>query len=107
MILDKFHVLAYFGIFFSNEIIAYYFFGRNKLFYGLSLSGPSSSVITMEQNQHDCVFAGFFPDPYDCSIYHWCAMGKDKIIACQPGLFYDVKRGTCDWPAKVSCEYNS
>jgi len=49
--------------------------------------------------------SGFFPDPYDCSIYHWCAMGKDKIIACQPGLFYDQSRGTCDWPAKVTCEH--
>ncbi|CAF4129453.1 unnamed protein product [Rotaria magnacalcarata] len=42
----------------------------------------------------------YFPDPYDCSAYHYCSGGVDKPSYCDAGLFYDKKHG-CQWPKDV------
>ncbi|CAF1042460.1 unnamed protein product [Adineta steineri] len=48
---------------------------------------------------------GHFPDPYDCSVYHYCNGGVDKIAYCDPGLFWDKKHG-CQWPKDVpNCQH--
>lgn len=47
----------------------------------------------------------FFPDPYDCSAYHFCNGGKDKVLKCEPGLYYDKTRDICDWRKNVNCNY--
>ena len=46
----------------------------------------------------------FHPDPYDCSAFHFCNGGKAKVLKCEPGLFFDRKRGTCDWRKNVQCK---
>ncbi|CAF4523879.1 unnamed protein product, partial [Rotaria sp. Silwood2] len=43
---------------------------------------------------------GHFPDPYDCSAFHYCNGGVDKPGFCEPGLFWDKKLG-CQWPKDV------
>jgi hypothetical protein len=48
----------------------------------------------------------FYPDPYDCSAYHFCNAGKDKVLKCEPGLFYDRSRDVCDWRKNVNCKYH-
>lgn len=45
----------------------------------------------------------FYPDPYDCSAYHFCNGGKDRVLKCEPGLFYDKSRDVCDWRKNVNC----
>ena len=47
--------------------------------------------------------AAFYPDPYDCSAYHFCNGGKDKVLKCEPGLYYDKSRDICDWRKNVNC----
>jgi len=47
----------------------------------------------------------FFPDPYDCSAYHFCNGGKDKVLKCEPGLYYDKTRDICDWRKNVNCKH--
>ena len=47
--------------------------------------------------------AQFYPDPYDCSAYHFCNAGKDKVLTCEPGLYYDRSRDVCDWKKNVNC----
>ncbi|CAF1162602.1 unnamed protein product [Adineta ricciae] len=42
----------------------------------------------------------FFPDPYDCSAYHYCNGGVDRPSFCDAGLYYDKKHG-CQWPKDV------
>ena len=44
----------------------------------------------------------FYPDPYDCSAYHFCNGGIDKVLKCEPGLFYDKSRDVCDWKKNVN-----
>jgi hypothetical protein len=48
--------------------------------------------------------AMFYPDPYDCSAYHFCNGGKDKVLKCEPGLYYDKTRDICDWRKNVNCK---
>lgn len=45
----------------------------------------------------------FYPDPYDCSAYHFCNGGIDKVLKCEPGLYYDKSRDVCDWKKNVNC----
>ncbi|UJR08864.1 hypothetical protein I4U23_013119 [Adineta vaga] len=42
----------------------------------------------------------YFPDPYDCSAYHYCNGGVDRPSFCDAGLYYDKKHG-CQWPKDV------
>lgn len=49
--------------------------------------------------------AQFYPDPYDCSAYHFCNGGKDKVLKCEPGLYYDKSRDICDWRKNVNCKH--
>lgn len=49
--------------------------------------------------------AAFYPDPYDCSAYHFCNGGKDKVLKCEPGLYYDRSRDVCDWRKNVNCKH--
>lgn len=46
---------------------------------------------------------GFFPNPYDCSAYHFCNGGKDQVILCEPGLHYRQDKQVCDWPQNSNC----
>ena len=46
----------------------------------------------------------FYPDPYDCSAYHFCNGGHDKVLRCEPGLYYDKSRDVCDWRKNVNCK---
>jgi hypothetical protein len=46
---------------------------------------------------------GFFPNPYDCSAYHFCNGGKDQVILCEPGLQYRHDKQVCDWPVNSNC----
>lgn len=46
---------------------------------------------------------GFFPNPYDCSAYHFCSAGKDQVILCEPGLHYRQDKQVCDWPINANC----
>lgn len=47
---------------------------------------------------------GFFPNPFDCSAYHFCSVGKDQVILCEPGLHYRPDKQVCDWPANTNCK---
>jgi hypothetical protein len=49
---------------------------------------------------------GFFPNPYDCSAYHFCSAGKDQVILCEPGLHYRQDKQVCDWPINANCNYD-
>jgi chitinase len=78
----------------------------------LSVNGgvPSSAqyLATLRENYGtiDCPSAdviGFFPNPYDCSAYHFCNGGKDQVILCEPGLFYRQDKQVCDWPQNSNC----
>ncbi|UJR37385.1 hypothetical protein I4U23_030091 [Adineta vaga] len=40
------------------------------------------------------------PDPYDCSVYHYCNGGIDTPQYCDPGLFWHERHG-CQWPRDV------
>ncbi len=46
---------------------------------------------------------GFFPNPYDCSAYHFCNLGHDQVILCEPGLFYRHDKQVCDWQVNSDC----
>lgn len=46
---------------------------------------------------------GFYPNPYDCSAYHFCNGGKDQVILCEPGLNYRSDKQVCDWPVNTNC----
>lgn len=46
---------------------------------------------------------GFFPNPYDCSAYHFCNGGKDQVILCEPGLTYRHDKQVCDWTVNSNC----
>ena len=46
----------------------------------------------------------FYPDPFDCSAYHFCNGRKDKVLKCEPGLYYDKSRDICDWRKNVNCK---
>lgn len=46
---------------------------------------------------------GFYPNPYDCSAYHFCSAGKDQVVLCEPGLQYRPDKQVCDWPVNVNC----
>lgn len=46
---------------------------------------------------------GFFPNPFDCSAYHFCAAGQDQVILCEPGLQYRQDKQVCDWPVNAKC----
>ncbi len=48
---------------------------------------------------------GFFPNPYDCSAYHFCNGGKDQVILCEPGLHYRQDKQVCDWPVNSNCKF--
>lgn len=30
--------------------------------------------------------------------------GKDKVLKCEPGLYYDKSRDICDWRKNVNCK---
>ncbi len=47
---------------------------------------------------------GFFPNPYDCSAYHFCNGGHDQVILCEPGLFYRHDKQVCDWQVNSDCK---
>ncbi|KAI3388436.1 hypothetical protein SNEBB_011015 [Seison nebaliae] len=49
--------------------------------------------------------AQFFPDPHDCSAYHFCNGGIDQVLLCESGLFYDRIREVCDWRKNVDCKH--
>ncbi|CAF0927787.1 unnamed protein product, partial [Didymodactylos carnosus] len=44
-----------------------------------------------------------YPDPYDCSIFHYCLNGVDQIRPCPATLYYDKERGSCNYPYNVTC----
>lgn len=46
---------------------------------------------------------GFYPNPYDCSAYHFCNGGKDQVILCEPGLYYRQDKQVCDWQTNSDC----
>jgi hypothetical protein len=46
---------------------------------------------------------GFFPNPYDCSAYHFCNLGHDQVMLCEPGLFYRHDKQVCDWQVNSDC----
>ena len=46
---------------------------------------------------------GFFPNPYDCTAYHFCNGGKDQVILCEPGLYYRQDKQVCDWQQNSKC----
>ena len=47
---------------------------------------------------------GFYPNPYDCSAYHFCNGGHDQVILCEPGLFYRHDKQVCDWQVNSDCK---
>lgn len=46
---------------------------------------------------------GLFPheDPKNCSYFWMCVDGQPKSLTCQPGLAFNPKTGTCQWPNLV------
>ncbi|CAF0772704.1 unnamed protein product [Didymodactylos carnosus] len=45
-----------------------------------------------------------YPDPYDCSIFHYCLNGVDQIRPCPATLYYDKEHGSCNYPYNVTCK---
>ena len=66
----------------------------------------SSLRIIFSSSVYNNVYQNFFVvDPFDCSAYHFCNGGKDKVLKCEPGLYYDKSRDICDWRKNVNCKF--
>ena len=47
-------------------------------------------------------FLLFFRDPYDCSSFYVCVVGKiGKKSTCDKGLVFDFKLKVCNWKSQV------
>jgi len=69
-------------------------------------NSPNSAAILKENfGTIECPIdvTGFFPNPYDCSAYHFCNAAKDQVILCEPGLYYRHDKQVCDWSINANC----
>ncbi|CAF1128570.1 unnamed protein product [Adineta ricciae] len=48
--------------------------------------------------------SGYFPDPYDCSVFHYCdgAKTQSDSLLCSSGLIWSARMESCAWPHEVS-----
>ena len=67
---------------------------------------PSAELLKENFGSIECPAdsTGFFPNPYDCSAYHFCNGGKDQVILCEPGLHYRQDKQVCDWAVNSNCK---
>ncbi|CAF3393798.1 unnamed protein product [Rotaria socialis] len=74
-----------------------------------TLDGDGNPITTPRHSPPNTVYLpiecpknvqGHFPDPYDCSVFHYCNGGIDRPSYCDAGLFWNKKHG-CQWPKDV------
>ncbi|XP_055601308.1 uncharacterized protein LOC129750110 [Uranotaenia lowii] len=60
-------------------------------------AGICSATPTCPPEPLSCTDAGKFPDPYNCTQYHYCeAAGEDSsVYACPPKYVYNADTGLC------------
>ncbi|CAF3190548.1 unnamed protein product [Rotaria socialis] len=48
--------------------------------------------------------SGYFPDPYDCSVFHYCdgVRGQSDSLLCSSGLVWSSRLESCAWPHEVT-----
>ncbi|CAF0736401.1 unnamed protein product [Adineta steineri] len=53
--------------------------------------------------------SGYFPDPYDCSVFHYCdgAKSQSDSLLCSSGLIWSSRMESCAWPHEVTECQNS
>merc|ERR1712154_723702 len=49
-------------------------------------------------------FPVFLPHPHNCSLYYECVDLTPWLMSCPPGLYFDSKIDSCNWPEYVKCE---
>lgn len=66
---------------------------------GRVLQGPSGTAPCTRQN-------GFFPheDSTNCIQYYQCVKNVPTLTSCAPGLLYNIRTFTCDWPKDANRE---
>ncbi|XP_043204052.1 uncharacterized protein LOC122371654 [Amphibalanus amphitrite] len=45
---------------------------------------------------------GLYPDPYDCNKYFQCSYGVAFEEQCQPGLEFNPRSNSCDFPSNIN-----
>jgi hypothetical protein len=77
----------------------------NSVFQGFSNQKSSTNLLKEIYGTIECPAdqIGFFPNPYDCSAYHFCNGGQDQVILCEPGLTYRHDKQVCDWNVNSQC----
>ncbi|KAF8787213.1 Chitotriosidase-1 like protein [Argiope bruennichi] len=66
---------------------------------------PQPDHITTPGYDFECKKQGYFRDPSDCSVYHYCQSNHGgfarKTLHCPAGLAYSEKIRVCDYKKKV------
>ncbi|CAF0819246.1 unnamed protein product [Adineta ricciae] len=79
---------------------------RDMLYIPRGSVYPSSYVSTNPPASDLCppTKSWRIPDPYDCSIYHDCYRGADRISYCPATLQYNPEKQKCDHAHNVQCK---
>ncbi|KAK5649588.1 hypothetical protein RI129_000617 [Pyrocoelia pectoralis] len=44
-----------------------------------------------------------YPHESKCNVFYKCSNGQKVPIECLPGLYFNPKTNSCDWPENVNC----
>lgn len=78
----------------------------SELFFGPEKPETQEGPATSTSGQYQCNDEGFYGDQNDCNKFYRCVAGLNGLEAvsfnCPPGLVWDEKATTCNWPAAVA-----
>merc|ERR1711990_27029 len=72
---------------------------------GKTTKAPEPSVAPTKPSSVSCkgLNDGMYPHPTDCAKFFQCHHGRAFVKSCPPGLKFNPKNNSCDWPQNVQC----
>ncbi|KAI5750701.1 hypothetical protein M8J77_000551 [Diaphorina citri] len=76
--------------------------------YNVQCSLQSNIVrFSLKPKDESCQEGEFAAYPSDCNKYQYCIWGSYQVASCSPGLYWNDKMKTCDWPYRTKCKQTS
>ncbi|XP_026687735.1 probable chitinase 10 [Diaphorina citri] len=76
--------------------------------YNVQCSFQSNIVrFSLKPKDESCQEGEFAAYPSDCNKYQYCIWGSYQVASCSPGLYWNDKMKTCDWPYRTKCKQTS
>lgn len=76
--------------------------------YNVNCSFQSNILrFSVKPKDEACQEGEFVPYPPDCNKYQYCNWGSYQVASCSPGLHWNDKMKTCDWPYRTKCKQTS